>query len=101
MNIDYRDLGYGEIGLTIPKLEGQKFTTNVDYYVEGRKLSHADKIRTKNDHDLADWLAQIMDCCWNAGRCGECDEDCPMYNCCNNQSSDNIEDWLKQEADRP
>lgn len=65
---------------------------------KSRKLSNGDKIRTKNNYNLADWLTQIIDCCWNAGRWGECDEDCPMYNCCNNQSSDNIEDWLKQEA---
>lgn len=78
-----------------------KINIKVDDYssyepYKGRMLSNADKIRTKNNHDLAEWLSQIMDCCWNAGRCGECDENCPMYNCCNNQSSDNIEDWLKE-----
>lgn len=59
-----------------------------------------DRIVSKSPYDLAEFLGQIMDCCWNAGSWGrgECDEDCPMYNCCNNQSSDNIEDWLKQEV---
>lgn len=75
----------------------RKKNKNMSVYIN-RKLSNADKIRTKNDYDLAVWLSQIMDCCWNSGRSGECDEDCPMYNCCNNQSSDNILEWLKQEA---
>lgn len=63
-----------------------------------KSVTNYDRIVSKSPYDLAEFLGQIMDCCWNSGRCGECDEDCPMYKCCNNQSSDNIEDWLKQEV---
>lgn len=64
-------------------------------------MTHGDEIRSLSDYDLADWIAKIIgyhgllsrrrltvdDC--------ECSHDCPLYKCCNNQPSDNIEDWLK------
>lgn len=61
-------------------------------------MTNADRIRAMSDYDMADFLTQIMFNCFNVGRHGECDEDCPMYDCCNNQDSDNVEDWLKQEV---
>lgn len=65
---------------------------------EPQVITHIDRIRAMSAANLAEFLAQIMDNCWNAGRCGECDEECPMYECCNDQSSDNVEEWLKQEV---
>lgn len=57
-----------------------------------------DSFMDMKPYELADFLAQLMDCCFNSGRCGECDEDCPMYDCCNTCGVDNVEDWLMQEA---
>lgn len=93
--------GYCRFTTCINPKYGFLYTTSTENQTEEyiiKQPTNGDKIRTKNNHDLAEWLAQIMDCCWNAARYGECDEDCPMYNCCNNQLSDNIEDWLNQEA---
>ena len=59
-------------------------------------MNRGDKFRAMSNYELADFFAQLMDCCFNSGRVGECDEDCPMYDCCNNQDSDNIEDWLDE-----
>lgn len=61
-------------------------------------MTNADRIRAMSDAQLAEFLALVMDKCWNAGWRGECDEDCPLYECCNDQSSDNVEEWLKQEV---
>lgn len=57
-------------------------------------MTNADKIRQMSDEELADFLTAIMDCC-GSGACGTY---CPMWNCCNDQPSDNVEDWLKQEV---
>lgn len=61
-------------------------------------LTNEDRIKAMSTAQLAEFLAEIMDNCWNAGRCGECSEDCPMYKCCNDQFSANIDEWLKQEV---
>lgn len=61
-------------------------------------MNKGDVIRSYDNYHLAEFLAQIMDsCAWN-GSCGECDEDCPMYDCCNNSPFDNVEEWLDSEA---
>ena len=58
------------------------------------KPTHADRVRAMTDEELAEWLAEVLFHCSNT----ICDERCPMYQCCCDQPSDNIEDWLKQEA---
>ena len=64
---------------------------------EGRKiLTNADRIRSMSDEDLADFLCQIVDNC-DAGEHNGCSKNCPLYECCCDQPSDNIEDWLKAE----
>ena len=57
------------------------------------KTNH-DKIVQKTPGEFADWIADILNHCSN----GCCDDSCPMYECCMNQSSDNIEDWLMEDA---
>lgn len=59
-----------------------------------RKTTNADRLRSMTDKELAEWLAEVLFHCSNT----ICDERCPMYKCCCDQPSDNIEDWLKQEA---
>lgn len=57
-------------------------------------MTNADRIRAMSDAQLAEFLARVTDKCWRAGQRGECDKDCPMYECCNEQVHDNIEEWL-------
>lgn len=52
---------------------------------------NADRIRGMTDEELADFLTAIMDCCGN----GACGTFCPMWKCCYDQPSDNVEGWLK------
>lgn len=63
-------------------------------YGLGDPLTEYDRIVRKSPEELADWLAEVLFHCSNT----ICDERCPMYKCCCDQQSDNIEDWLKQEA---
>ena len=62
-------------------------------------MTHLEEIQKMSAFELADLFEQIMDNCFNYGRCGECDEECPMYECCNDSPYDNIEDWLNSEVD--
>ena len=74
-------------------------------YFEQKPQTNYDRIVSKTPEELADWIAEILtyhgglyrrmfsDLPW------ECDADCPLYKCCNDQPSDNIEDWLRQEAE--
>ena len=59
-----------------------------------KPITNYDRIVSKTPGELAEWLAEVMFHCSNT----ICDERCPMYKCCCDQPSDNIEDWLKQEA---
>ena len=59
-----------------------------------KPITNYDRIVSKNPGELAEWLAGVLFHCSNT----ICDQRCPMYECCCDQSSDNIEDWLKQEA---
>ena len=76
-----------------------------DFYENVRKaatpkMTNGDKLRAMSDYELAEFLAKIMTNCYVAAYFRyDCDLDCPMYNCCNNQKSDNIEDWLGQEVE--
>ena len=66
-----------------------------------KPMSNGDKIRAKSDYDLADWIAQVL--MYHGSFSSrpltiddnECPHECPLYKCCNDQPSDNIEDWLK------
>ena len=67
------------------------------------KPTNGDVIRGMTDYDLADWIAEILT--YHGGLYSqrdrfECDQECPLYKCCNDQPSDNIEDWLKLPADK-
>lgn len=56
--------------------------------------TNGDYIRSMNDYDLAEWICKILTFCSNKG-INECSSDCPLYKCCNDQPTDNIEGWLK------
>ena len=67
-------------------------------------ITNADRIRAMTDYDLADWIANILMCHGAFARSEDFDfdrycADCPLDKCCNDQSSDNIEGWLKSPAD--
>ncbi len=61
-----------------------------------KPITNGDVIRSKSDYDLADWIAKILDHCENKMPDELCRQSCPLYKCCNDQPSDNIEDWLKR-----
>lgn len=50
---------------------------------------------SKTPEELAEWIAKILDHCENKKPEELCRQSCPLYKCCNDQPSDNIEDWLK------
>lgn len=54
-----------------------------------------DIIVSKTPYELAEWIAKILDHCENKMPDELCRQSCPLYKCCNDQPSDNIEDWLK------
>ena len=66
-----------------------------------KPTTNGDFIRSMSDYDLADWIAQILMYHGSFSRRpltiddNECPHECPLYKCCNDQPSDNIEDWLK------
>ena len=66
----------------------------------GRKMSNADCIRSMTDYELADWVAKVLFYHGLVERHPylDCDKNCPLYECCNDQPTDNIEGWLKSAA---
>ena len=68
-------------------------------------VTNSDRIRAMSDYDLADWIAQILS--YHGYYSiksltlddNDCPHECPLYRWCNDQPSDNIEDWLKAEVD--
>ena len=58
--------------------------------LERLTMTKADKIRSMTDKELADWIAEIIDC-WH----------CPVYDkCCQpKKCNEIIKDWLQQEAE--
>ena len=73
-------------------------------------MTNGERIRYMSDYDMADWIANILSyhsmfvrSLSRVGIDAECDSECPLYKCCNDQPIDNIEGWLKapeeQEAD--
>jgi len=63
-------------------------------------MTNGDRIRNMSDWELAEWIAEVLDChgwLYRQTNRFECEPVCPLYKCCNDQSADNIEEWLKQE----
>ena len=82
---------------------GQEASEHGKCLVGYTPITNGDKIRSMSDYDLADWIAEILT--YHGGLYThrdrfECDQECPLYKCCNDQPSDNIEDWLKLPADK-
>ena len=60
--------------------------------------TNGDSLRAMSDYELADWITQILTyhgALYNTKTEPECDLECPLYKCCNEQPTDNIESWLK------
>lgn len=87
------------------KFEERAVDEDCGLFVE-KPMTHGDEIRSLSDYDLADWIAQIL--MYHGSFSSrpltiddnECPHECPLYKCCNDQPSDNIEDWLKAPADK-
>lgn len=50
-----------------------------------------DNLISKTPEEMADWLCKILTYCSNR----HCNPDCPLFKCCHDQQTDNIEGWLK------
>ena len=67
-----------------------------------QRQTNGDVIRSMNNYDLADWIAKIL---IYHGKVAlneyhvDCDKGCPLYYCCNDQPTDNIEGWLDLPAE--
>lgn len=61
-----------------------------------QRQTNGDVIRSMNNYDLADWIAKILayHYWWARHPMDDCDKECPLYKCCNDQPTDNIEGWL-------
>ena len=70
-----------------------------NYELDAPRVTNADRIRAMSDYELAEWLADILNHCDAKPPTADCLESCPLYKCCNDQPSDNIEDWLKSPAE--
>lgn len=63
--------------------------------------TNADRLRAMSVEELAEWIAQILTYHDIFSRrlstinYHDCPRDCPLYQCCNDQPTDNIEGWLK------
>lgn len=65
-----------------------------------KPMSNGDTIRSMSDYDLADWIAKILTYHAPYSYDDACPHECPLYKCCNDQPSDNIEDWLNAPVDK-
>ena len=66
---------------------------------EKQPATNYSRIVSKSPYELADWIAKILDHCENKLPDELCLQTCPLYKCCNDQPSDNIEDWLNAPAE--
>lgn len=64
-------------------------------YTEKKPQTNYDLLISKTPYELAEWIAKILDHCENKMPAELCRQSCPLYKCCCDQPSDNIEDWLK------
>lgn len=72
-----------------------KITECEDY----QPMTNYDLLISKTPEEIAEWLADILNHCENKKPEELCRMSCPLYKCCNDQPSDNIEDWLKAPAE--
>ena len=76
--------------------------SDVPMSVVAGAMNNGDVIRSMNNYDLADWIAKVL---MYHGRAmmdeygKRCSEKCPLYKCCNDQPTDNIEGWLDLPAE--
>lgn len=61
---------------------------------EPKPVTHYDLIISKTPEELAEWIAQIADCCGN----DYCGKSCPLHTLCWSKCSASTLDWLKQEV---
>lgn len=61
-----------------------------------------DLIVSKTPAELACWISEILMYCTNMVQMGKtvCSMNCPLYQCCNDQPTDNIEEWLLSPANK-
>lgn len=69
-----------------------------------RVPSNHDVLTRMSPYDMADWICKILMCHADLIRHvaldmgAECSTDCPLYHCCNDQPTDNVEGWLNSPA---
>ena len=70
--------------------------------IEGKVFTNGERIRNMDDKKLADWIADILFYHAEMERDygNDCSAECPLYECCNSQPTDSIEEWLQLPADR-
>jgi len=63
-------------------------------------MTNGDVIRSLSDYDLAEWIAKVLTFHVRYAKVYDecCDKECPLYCCCNDQPTDNIEGWLGLEV---
>lgn len=68
---------------------------------EPKPMTNGDVFRSMNNYDLADWIAKVLMYHGLVERHPylNCDKNCPLYKCCNDQPTDNIEGWLDLPAE--
>ena len=64
-----------------------------------KALTNYHLIVSKTPYELAEWIADILNHCDNKMPEELCRQSCPLYKCCNDQPSDNIEAWLNAPAE--
>ena len=65
---------------------------------------HYDEIVSMSPYDMADWIASILtfhgalyrNLYSDNGNPWDCDPECPLFKCCNDQPTDSIEGWLER-----
>ena len=63
-------------------------------------MTNGDVIRSMSDYDLAEWIAMVLTYhdAFSRHPFESCNKECPLYCCCNDQPTDNIEGWLGLEV---
>lgn len=62
------------------------------------RMTNYDRLHNMDVSALADWLCRLVSFVCDKNNV-VCDERCPLYKCCNDQSSDSIEGWLRSPID--
>lgn len=83
------------------EVEPKDYPPYLDYPKSRKPMTNADRIWAFTDEELAEWIANILICHGNLNRhiqkdwYLECNKECPLYKCCNDQATNSIEGWLK------